>query len=75
MHTSAESLDFLELAKNCSFLNWKLASAGFHLWMSTNYGCGMSTSLIIYRNDEGLPPVTSEKTSSQVLELTGMQAV
>jgi hypothetical protein len=27
LHTSAQSLDFLELAKNASFLNWKLASA------------------------------------------------
>jgi hypothetical protein len=27
MHTSPQSLDFLELAKNASFLNWKLASA------------------------------------------------
>jgi hypothetical protein len=24
MYASAQSLDFLDLAKNCSFLNWKL---------------------------------------------------
>jgi hypothetical protein len=27
LHTSAQSLDFLKLAENASFLNWKLASA------------------------------------------------
>jgi hypothetical protein len=43
LHTSAESLDFLELAKNCSFLNWKLASARIkfieehELWMWDAY--------------------------------------
>jgi hypothetical protein len=26
LHTSAQSLDFIELEKNASFLNWKLAS-------------------------------------------------
>jgi hypothetical protein len=27
LHTSAQSLDFLELEKNASFPNWRLASA------------------------------------------------
>jgi hypothetical protein len=27
VYTSAQLLDFLDLAKNCSFLNWKLHSA------------------------------------------------
>ena len=36
----AQSLDLLDLAKNCSFLNWKLELMpiveGFHFWMGTN---------------------------------------
>jgi hypothetical protein len=35
----AQSLDFLGLAKNCSFLNWKLELVpivvDFHFWMGT----------------------------------------
>ena len=30
-YASAQLLDFLELVKNGSFLNWKLTSAGFSL--------------------------------------------
>ena len=29
MYTSAQLLDFLDLAKNCSFLNWNLIRAQF----------------------------------------------
>jgi len=36
----AQSLDFLDLAKNCSFLNWKLEIlpilAEFHFWTGTS---------------------------------------
>jgi hypothetical protein len=39
MYTSAQLLDFLDLAKNCSFLNWKLYSA--HLRV---YGRALSKS-------------------------------
>jgi len=31
-YASAQSLDFLDLAKNCSFLNWKLSSV-YNLFM------------------------------------------
>jgi len=27
MYASAQPVDFLDLAKNCSFMNWKLSSA------------------------------------------------
>jgi hypothetical protein len=37
LYVSAQSLDLLDLAKNCSFLNWKLKLmpifADFHFWM------------------------------------------
>ena len=37
----AQSLDLLDLAKNCSFLNWKLKLvpivADFYFWMGTCY--------------------------------------
>jgi len=37
LYVSAQSLDLLAFAKNCSFLNWKLKLmpifAAFHFWM------------------------------------------
>jgi hypothetical protein len=40
LYTSAQSLDFLDLAKNCSFLNWKLElvpiGADFYFWMGSS---------------------------------------
>ena len=39
LYASAQSLDFLDLAENCSFLNWKLKLlpilANFNFWMGT----------------------------------------
>ena len=34
-YASAQSLDFLELAKKTSFLIWKLIRAQQHFWMGT----------------------------------------
>jgi hypothetical protein len=40
LHASAQSLDFLDFAKNCSFLNWKLELMpiveDFHFRMGTS---------------------------------------
>ena len=40
LYASAQSLDFLDFAKNCSFLNWKLELmpivGNFHFRMGTN---------------------------------------
>ena len=36
-YVSAQTLDFLDLAKNCSFLIWKLRSVLVHFWMDTIY--------------------------------------
>jgi hypothetical protein len=43
LYASAQSLDFLDLAENCSFLNRKLKLlpiiANFHFWMGTAKLC------------------------------------
>jgi hypothetical protein len=40
LYASAQSLDFLDLAEKCSFLNWKLKllliSVGSNFWMGTS---------------------------------------
>jgi len=36
LHPSGRVPGSLDLAKNCSFLNWKLLSAFFDLWMGTS---------------------------------------
>jgi len=42
LRRDAQYLDFLDLAENCSFVNWKLKLlpiiASFHFWMGTSEG-------------------------------------
>jgi len=38
MYASAQFLDFLDLAKNCSFLHWKYNLCPIYIWMDTNSG-------------------------------------
>jgi hypothetical protein len=63
LYASAQSLDFLDLAKNCSFLNWKLELlpivADFDFWLGSSwmkkvsglfgyFGCAPNAQYIAY---------------------------
>jgi len=48
-HASAQSLDLLELAENCSFMNWKhqVASSGFSGWTLSRFRANVVKSYLI----------------------------